>query len=200
VAEPGEPLIIQDYQRWAGRSTQYTASIWNSVLSVPLRVGRRLVGVITITDADPARRAGEGAVWGGVPHQGPLPDAVIVSDDAGQFRVGIHALCWVHAERLVHKLVPANDKPRNAIEVAKRMIRSFQGSLKGYQLAPSPQQPKVPRAPFPPHLQVVSPTTRPLTPGARHAPPERTAPGFGITRGYPAHGDPDRVIDPDEES
>jgi len=30
------------------------------------------------------------------------------------FRVGIHALCWVHAERLVHKLVPANDKQRNA--------------------------------------------------------------------------------------
>jgi hypothetical protein len=30
-----------------------------------------------------------------------------ISDDAGQFRVGIHALRWVHAERLVHKLVPA---------------------------------------------------------------------------------------------
>jgi hypothetical protein len=30
---------------------------------------------------------------------------VIVSDDAGQFRVGAHALCWIHAERLVHKLV-----------------------------------------------------------------------------------------------
>ena len=26
------------------------------------------------------------------------------SDDAGQFNVGRHALCWVHAERLVHKL------------------------------------------------------------------------------------------------
>ena len=39
-----------------------------------------------------------------------LPDTVIVSDDAGQFRVGIHAPCWVHAERLVHKLVPANDR------------------------------------------------------------------------------------------
>ena len=38
-----------------------------------------------------------------------LPDTVIVSDDAGQFRVGVHSLCWFHAERLVHKLVPAND-------------------------------------------------------------------------------------------
>ena len=32
--------------------------------------------------------------------------AVIVSDDHGQFRVSDHAPCWVHAERLVHKLVP----------------------------------------------------------------------------------------------
>ncbi|WP_434623722.1 hypothetical protein [Azospirillum sp. B2RO_4] len=30
--------------------------------------------------------------------------AVILSDDAGQFDVGLHALCRVHAERLVHKL------------------------------------------------------------------------------------------------
>jgi hypothetical protein len=26
----------------------------------------------------------------------------VLSDDAGQFAVGLHALCWVHAERLVH--------------------------------------------------------------------------------------------------
>src|SRR6201984_736619 len=29
---------------------------------------------------------------------------------------------WGHAERLVHKLVPANDKQRNAVAVAQRMI------------------------------------------------------------------------------
>jgi hypothetical protein len=28
----------------------------------------------------------------------------VLSDDAGQFNIGHHALCWVHAERLVHKL------------------------------------------------------------------------------------------------
>ena len=97
---------------------------------------------------DPVLIASEGALWGAIRHQGLLPDTVIVSDDAGQFRVGIHALCWVHAERLVHKLVPANDKQRNAIEVAKRMIWWFYGSLKEYKLAPSPQQAKVLRARF----------------------------------------------------
>jgi hypothetical protein len=97
---------------------------------------------------DPVLIASEGALWGAIRHQGLLPDTVIVSDDAGQFRVGVHALCWVHAERLVHKLVPANDKQRNAIEVAKRMIWWFYGSLKEYKRAPSPQQAQVLRARF----------------------------------------------------
>src|SRR5712691_1829421 len=97
---------------------------------------------------DPVLIASEAALWGAIRHQGLLQDTVVVSDDAGQFRVGIHALCWVHAERLVHKLVPANDKQRNAIEVAKRMIWWFYGSLKEYKLAPSPPQAQVLRSRF----------------------------------------------------
>ena len=60
----------------------------------------------------------------------------------------------MHAERLVHKLVPANDKQRNAIEVAilrqvlRRMIWWFYRSLKEYKLASSPQQAQVLRACF----------------------------------------------------
>ncbi len=86
---------------------------------------------------DPVRVASEGALWGAVREQGLLGQAIVVSDGAGQFRVGEHALCWVHAERLVHKLIPANDKQRNAIEVARRMIWWFYRALKEYKLAPS---------------------------------------------------------------
>ena len=68
---------------------------------------------------DPVLIASEGALWGAIHHQGLLPDTVIVSDDAGQFASA--RTHWLdHAERLVHKLVPANDKQRNAIEIAKR--------------------------------------------------------------------------------
>ena len=45
---------------------------------------------------DPVQIASEGALWGAIRQQGLLPDTVIVSDDAGQFRIGVHALCWVH--------------------------------------------------------------------------------------------------------
>jgi len=97
---------------------------------------------------DPMLIASEGALWGAIHHQGLLPDTVIVSDDAGQFRGGAHALCWIHAERLVHKLVPANDKQRNAIEIAKRMIWWFYRALKDYKLAPSVKQAQLLRARF----------------------------------------------------
>jgi hypothetical protein len=97
---------------------------------------------------DPVLIASEAALWGAIHHQGLLRDTVIVSDDAGQFRVGAHALCWVHAERLVHKLVPANDKQRNAIEIAKRMIWWFYRALKEYKLTPGAEQAEVLRARF----------------------------------------------------
>ena len=53
---------------------------------------------------EPIRVATEGALWGSVQSHKFLCDGVVLSDDAGQFNVGRHALYWVHAERLVHKL------------------------------------------------------------------------------------------------
>ena len=44
---------------------------------------------------DPVLIATEGALWGSVKAHGFLRDSVIVSDDAGQFNVGQHGLCWV---------------------------------------------------------------------------------------------------------
>ena len=61
---------------------------------------------------DPVRVASEAALWGAIEAEGLLGGAVVVSDDAGQFRVGDHALCWVHAERLIHKLLPAKTAQR----------------------------------------------------------------------------------------
>ena len=48
---------------------------------------------LTVTP-DPVQIATEGAQWGGVHAHGFLSDAVLLSDDAGQFAVGKHALCY----------------------------------------------------------------------------------------------------------
>jgi hypothetical protein len=97
---------------------------------------------------DPVRIASEGAMWGAIRHHGFLADTVIVSDDAGQFRIGDHALCWVHAERLVHKLVPATPDQRRAVELVRHLIWWFYGDLKLYQQAPCPRRAAALRARF----------------------------------------------------
>jgi hypothetical protein len=74
---------------------------------------------------DPVRVATEGALWGAIAAHGFLHEAVIVSDDAGQFNVGTHALCWIHAERLVHKLETFTDPQRAAQQHVRGLIWWF---------------------------------------------------------------------------
>ena len=97
---------------------------------------------------DAVQIATEGALWGTIQAQGLLSDTVIVSDDAGQFRLGKHALCWIHAERLVHKLVPANDQQRRAIELTRDLIWWFYADLKAWQREPCPRRAAALRARF----------------------------------------------------
>ena len=58
VAETHEPLIIEDYHTWEGRSPQYADVQVHALLAAPLEVGGRLVGVISIAATDPARQFG----------------------------------------------------------------------------------------------------------------------------------------------
>jgi hypothetical protein len=86
---------------------------------------------------DPVGIATEGALWGAVTAHGFLRDAVVLSDDAGQFNVGRHALCWVHAERLVHKLDTFTDRHRAAQERLRALIWWFYADLKAYCADPT---------------------------------------------------------------
>jgi hypothetical protein len=97
---------------------------------------------------DPARVATEGALWGSVQAHGFLCDAVVLSDDAGQFNIGRHALCWVHAERLVHKLETFTDRHRAAQTTVRGLIWDFYASLKAYRLNPGKRRAGVLRARF----------------------------------------------------
>ena len=89
---------------------------------------------------DPVRVATEGALWGAVSAHGFLCEAVVVSDDAGQFNVGQHALCWIHAERLVHKLETFTEQQRRAQQHVRGLIWWFYADLKAYRLDPTPRR------------------------------------------------------------
>ena len=97
---------------------------------------------------NPVQVATEGALWGSVQSHEFLRDAVILSDDAGQFNVGQHALCWVHAERLVHKLNTFTDQHRAAQTRVRGLIWDYYASLKAYRLKPSLRRAAALRARF----------------------------------------------------
>jgi hypothetical protein len=88
---------------------------------------------------DPVRVATEGALWGSIAAQGLLEGTVIVSDGAGQFDVASHARCWIHAERLVHKLDAFSDEHRQAKEGIQSRIWALYADLKAYRTKPTPK-------------------------------------------------------------
>ena len=143
-----------DYMRGHGLSGQVIAqldahptrqfadtSAWSAHLA---RLG---IDTLEVTP-NPVQIATEGALWGAVCYHGLLCEAVIVSDGAGQFRVGTHALCWIHAERLVHKLLPATPEQRRAVEVTRALIWWFYADLKAWARDPCPRRAAALRARF----------------------------------------------------
>lgn len=129
--------------RLAGHDDKHFAdrAAWQAHLD---RLG---IAALAVTP-DPVLIATEGALWGSIRAHGLLADAVIVSDDAGQFRLGRHGLCWVHAERLVHKLDTFTDQHRAAQQWVRGLIWRFYADLKAYRRNPAPNRKAALRARF----------------------------------------------------
>lgn len=97
---------------------------------------------------NPAHIATEGALWGSIVEHGFLRGTVVLSDDAGQFAVGDHALCWVHAERLVHKLDTFTDTQYAEQQRVRGLIWDFYAALKAYRANPDAHRRRALRARF----------------------------------------------------
>ncbi len=80
--------------------------------------------------------ATEGALVGSILAQGFFVDLTIMSDDAGQFNIFQHILCWVHAERKINTLIPLNDTHAKEITHIRSLFWALYASLKAYKLMP----------------------------------------------------------------
>ena len=90
----------------------------------------------------------EGLLMGGLLAQGIPATLAIISDDAGQFNVFDHALCWIHAERIINRLIPLNGDHLKAVEAVREQLWSIYRDLKAYKLNPDPGQVKCSRPGF----------------------------------------------------
>jgi hypothetical protein len=90
----------------------------------------------------------EAALVGSIATRGLLTDTVIVSDDAGQFDVFTHALCWVHAERHLRRLVCVTKEQQRLVDVQRQLVWWLYADLKLYQNEPTPARRAALRARF----------------------------------------------------
>lgn len=79
--------------------------------------------------------ATEGALFGSVLSQVPRT-LVIVSDDAGQFNILNHALCWIHAERTLSKLLAPSPEKSQILEDVRTQVWQFYDELKAFKESP----------------------------------------------------------------
>ena len=78
----------------------------------------------------------EAALLGSILSHGINRDLVVLSDEAGQFNVLLHALCWLHAERKVTSIISINDYQAKIIENIRSQIWTFYNDLKAYRSSP----------------------------------------------------------------
>ncbi|WP_306751905.1 IS66 family transposase [Paracoccus actinidiae] len=95
---------------------------------------------LDVFDRTLVREFTEAALWGAVRHHGLMGNTVVVSDDAGQFRIPNHALCWVHAERLLQKLMPKTPEQTRKLEKVQDQIWALYRNLKLWKQEPSAKE------------------------------------------------------------
>jgi hypothetical protein len=83
------------------------------------------------------RIATEGALVGSIIDHGFNKQLAIVSDDAGQFNIFLHALCWVHAERSIHKLTGFSVENETLLKQTRSDIWQLYSDLKDYRINPA---------------------------------------------------------------
>ncbi|MCP4287331.1 MAG: transposase, partial [Gammaproteobacteria bacterium] len=81
--------------------------------------------------------ATEGALMGSLLAHGFPTQMAIVSDDAGQFNVFRHGLCWIHAERVIVRIIPLNETHRKEQQWVRAQIWDLYADLKVYKRAPT---------------------------------------------------------------
>jgi len=124
---PKEQLAVLEKNQGVFNSKEEFISYLNK-LNVK---AERLVKIIT-----------EGALVGSILYHGFSIDMKIISDDAGQFNIFQHALCWIHAERTINRLVPLNECHAKDIEIILSKFWTIYADLKAYKLRANQEESK----------------------------------------------------------
>jgi hypothetical protein len=106
------------------------------------RAWERQLAAWKIRGDEPRRIVTEAALFGTLMHYELYVGQPLVSDDAGQFKISglLHALCWLHAERSIRKLVPLNPREQEAVDGVRDAVWRYYQRLRAYRQSPAPQR------------------------------------------------------------
>lgn len=90
-----------------------------------------------ITSEIEVRFLTEASLYASVIATGIPRDLGVHSDDAGQFDVFAHSLCWIHEERHYRKLIMTTDEARTDLERVIDQIWAIYQDLKAYKESPT---------------------------------------------------------------
>ncbi|MGD8465151.1 MAG: GAF domain-containing protein, partial [Anaerolineae bacterium] len=112
VAQTGKPKIVEDYARWDAQAHVFADWPLHRVLGVPLKLGDRLLGVLTVIDSE---------------HTGPFePEEVrLVSLFADQAAIAIENARLLQAEREQRQLAEALRQAMTAVGRTLDLDRVF---------------------------------------------------------------------------
>lgn len=90
-----------------------------------------------ITQEAEVRFLTEAALYASVIQNGIPKNLGVHSDDAGQFDVFVHSLCWIHEERHYRKLIMTTDESRADLARVEDQMWVFYRALRQYKESPN---------------------------------------------------------------
>ncbi|MEI6154675.1 MAG: transposase [Deltaproteobacteria bacterium] len=94
-------------------------------------------GIVTDKNPQIYKQITEAALIQGLIVNGFNTDIIVHSDDAGQFRLFIHSLCWKHVERPLLKIICYTDYQRQILDQRLKDFWGLYKDLKLYKLNPT---------------------------------------------------------------
>ncbi len=132
------------YMEWHGLSQRElkrleSASGAEGLVIEGAEAWERQLDAWNFTSQEARRIVTEGALFGCLMGYDLYVHQPIISDDAGQFKIlgYMHALCWLHAERNVARVIPMNQREHNILDRVRSSIWNYFQSLKAYREAPT---------------------------------------------------------------
>lgn len=93
----------------------------------------KYLAALNITAEYVIRIITEGALLGSIMAHGINKEIAIISDDAGQFNIFQHGLCWIHAERIIRKVHCFTEDQKIILDSKCTELWNLYSGLKAYK-------------------------------------------------------------------